>query len=346
MLRDKNSLGENSFYVLCGVFTVAFSVSYIHIFMLPMLIRSKLVLFLVELLVYSTGTTLFNKRRNIMTAVTVGLMTPVIFFGISYYHVAGVRIAIALGVGVALSAAYALAQFKYSKSKGSKKRRMILLGAVSLIVFSMGTSLVIPVGDFNAAKIIENKNNDQYEFSTYREEANLDHNMETVSKLDPSLYPSLEAGARMETIQVLARVEQNYLGISGVNIKYENLGKNTLGKANYEKNTVYINEELLKEESSENLVETLLHELYHLYTFRVIQVYQKLDREERGLLLFRVAEMSSQDMENYQDGDEDFEAYANQTCEYAARSYAEEGTKEIFERIAEYLRGGENDDRF
>ena len=218
---------------------------------------------------------------------------------------------------------------------------MILLGAVPLIVFSLGASMLIPAGDYSAFRQIEYSNNDEYEFTVYSDEKNLDHNMEAVSVLNPSIYPTLDEESRKDAVEELECVEANYLGIEPPAIEYADLGESTWGETDYEENTVRINAELLNDKTSENLVETLLHELYHVYTYRCIVLYNKLGKEDRGLLLFRVAEMCAQDFNNYESGEEDFEAYANQACEISARKYAEDGCAEIYERIGEYLEGKE-----
>ena len=345
MLRDRNTMGETAFYLLSAFLMTLLVVIYVNVFALPMFAQSRLfAVALVEFGVYCAGIIVFSQRRNFMTALSVGLMAPILFYVLAYYHVAGVRIAVALGVGVGLSLAYAFIQIRFSRSSGGKKRRMILLGAVPLIVFSLGASMLIPAGDYSAFRQIEYSNNDEYAFTVYDEEKNLDHNMEAVSVLDSSIYPSLDTESRMDAVEALECVEANYLGIEPPAIEYADLGESTWGETDYEENTVRINAELLKDKTSENLVETLLHELYHVYTYRCIVLYNKLGKEDRGLLLFRVAEMCAQDFNNYESGEEDFEAYANQACEISARKYAEDGCAEIYERIGEYLEGKKNEE--
>lgn len=68
-----------------------------------------------------------------------------------------------------------------------------------------------------------------------------------------------------------------------------------------------------------------------------MELFQKLDKEDRNLLMFYDASVYMEEFADYKDGDENFYAYYTQLAEIHAREAGETESLEYIEAINEYL---------
>ena len=85
------------------------------------------------------------------------------------------------------------------------------------------------------------------------------------------------------------------------------------------------------------MLDTLLHEVYHCYEHRLVEVYTAVNPELQRLRLFRDAADYADEMAQLVDPEEDYSAYAAQAKETDSRIYAATGVQEYYDRIAAYM---------
>ena len=117
----------------------------------------------------------------------------------------------------------------------------------------------------------------------------------------------------------------------GLRPHYFKLRKESLGRYNDSTKQIFINKSIFLDKSSEKLLDTVCHEVYHNYQHRLISVYMDMDEKNRNLKIFR------NEFCNYKNGSDDFNGYYTQICENDARKYAEERVKEYYKQIHTYL---------
>lgn len=100
---------------------------------------------------------------------------------------------------------------------------------------------------------------------------------------------------------------------------------------------VVINLEHIQNTYYYEVIETLIHEVHHAYQHDQVELYQKLDKEDRNLFMFYDASVYMKEFADYKDGDEDFYAYYTQLAEIHAREAGETKSLECIEAINEYL---------
>ena len=116
-----------------------------------------------------------------------------------------------------------------------------------------------------------------------------------------------------------------------------NLPENTLGSYDDSSRAVSISIEHLENDPVEEVLDTLLHEIYHCYEHRLAEVYTSADPELQRLRLFRDAADYAGEVAQPVDPEEDYSAYAAQAMETDSRIYAATGVQEYYDRIAAYM---------
>lgn len=101
---------------------------------------------------------------------------------------------------------------------------------------------------------------------------------------------------------------------------------------------VSFNEKRIEIERPEKILEACLHEAFHSYEYRLLDLYEASDSQYYDLLIFKRAEMYSYEMKNYISGNDDisFAYYYNQQMEIDAREYSAKRVKEYLNEIEEY----------
>lgn len=115
-------------------------------------------------------------------------------------------------------------------------------------------------------------------------------NISEVLKLQPEVWQDLTTAQRINTMQTICNIEVYYLGLPcAVTVSGANLPENTLGSYDDSSRAVSISIEHLENDPVEEVLDTLLHEIYHCYEHRLAEVYTSADPELQRLRLFRDA---------------------------------------------------------
>lgn len=172
-------------------------------------------------------------------------------------------------------------------------------------------------------------------------EQTIANNMETISLLKEDSWCGLTVQEKLDVLQVVANIEQEYLGLPYIlNVGTANLQGDTLGYYNDATRQIIVSVDHLLNGSPFDILTSLLHEVFHSFEYRCCDAWNDTDVELQSLMLYRNARTYAEEFENYIDGDTDFYSYYWQQCEVDSREYAESRIKDYYKKINEYF--GEN----
>lgn len=170
----------------------------------------------------------------------------------------------------------------------------------------------------------------------------LSNNIETVAKLHESTWKTLSLTDKLDVLGIVKNIEMRYFGIyHEVYLDTGNLDDNVLGCYNFKEHRITIDIEHLKSDSSEEVLNTLLHECKHVYDRVCVELYNHVDNDYKDMLIFYNISKYKQDFNNYTDCDENPFGYYLQSVEISAREYSELATLEYFEHINKYIQQSE-----
>lgn len=155
-------------------------------------------------------------------------------------------------------------------------------------------------------------------------------------KLHEDVWCKMTLQERLDLLQVVANLEQQYLGIpQSLEVRIKTLDCGVLGSYEDFSWRIYVDRALVEEGSSWQALVTIFHEAYHAYEHRMVDAYEKLGEEHRTLLAFREAKVYAQEFEEYIDSGDDVTGYYVQECEEDARNYSERRVLEYYEALTE-----------
>ncbi len=175
------------------------------------------------------------------------------------------------------------------------------------------------------------------------EEQTIANHMDTLVLLEDDVWEKLSVGDRLNVLQVVANIEQRYLGLPHeLNVGVLNLRERLAGYYNDDRHEIIVSMDCLLHDSPFSLVDVIAHEAYHAVQCRMVDAYDAASDDAKPLIFFYDASVYKDEFANYTDGIEDFCGYYSQKCEADARDYAEEAAYEYYIRISEYLNSRRN----
>lgn len=286
--------------------------------------------------------TLNHRRNTVNTAINIALPLS-IYTIIAYFRYIGVFVAVLLALAFVASVLYVVMTQEYSKSKAGKenkkfnKNRFSFLGAraistacCSLIVFYLfGTS----VTGFQLFRPNIGAEQESTSFSDYFEK-----NMETIALLEESRWEGLTTKEQLDVLQIVCNVEKARWGISHpIYIKSRAFKSDLLACYNNADHTVLINTSHLKDNSSMDILISILHECRHAYQHSLVDLYNSANGEQKNLAIFDVVKTYKAEFSDYKDGDYNYLEYYCQSVEEDSRNYSEHAANEYRDKILIYL---------
>lgn len=214
--------------------------------------------------------------------------------------------------------------------KDLKKRVSTLLLFLVLLIPSVMCFCVYGFQQPYSVPTIQKKLNSEtsLEYLTFQ-------NKEILQNLKSDTWSILSQEEKLNTLQAVANIETSYLTIQPLTLKSAKLRENVLGQYAMDKESIYIDSAYLKTAGSREAVDTVCHECRHAYQHDVVS---RLDWSDEDVLhhhYYRQANEWKVEMEYYEDGSEDLDAYYYQNIEADAREYAEDSTAYFMEFVAE-----------
>ena len=215
----------------------------------------------------------------------------------------------------------------FSKKKKVGKKVLKALGAyvklAGVVLFLAVIGPVFASMMFSTGTAFSKRVTDPVELTENRfsDTAIIEANKDSLSELTD--FDEMSVAEKLDTLQLLANIEAEYLGIERPIVVPYNLKENTWGEyTGRESNIIRIDAERLVTEEGKELFHTLFHECYHGYIEALIEKYPE---EKSGALLFeREMEAYRFEEENYVSPEqaEEFSLYAEQLCEIRCNEYA------------------------
>jgi len=291
----------------------------------------------------------FKMRRSGVSIMRNLLIPYGLYTAIAYFHIRKMLILVVITAAAGLSFTYALLVLgRRIKNRRNYKRILFrrLWRAVMAAqkIFAAGLAvilLVLGINVFFGSTVVKaSVNASQGPVG----EQTIANNMETLLKLQEDIWRELSAEERLGVMQVVANIEQRYLGLPhSLNVGALSLAEGQLGYYVDNTHEIIISVDSLMEGPVLEVLDTVCHEAYHSYEHRLVEVYKGTEQKNRSLRLFRQADSYMEEFGDYVNGKEDFCAYYEQDCEQDAREYAKEAVYDYCEKIGEYLEEGEKE---
>lgn len=165
------------------------------------------------------------------------------------------------------------------------------------------------------------------------EEWTIANNIETVCKLQDSVWSGLSLDERMDVLQVIANIEANYLGTDfELNVSSSPLEEYVLGQFSESSHSITLDMEHVKFDSSEDILTSLLHECRHGYQHSCVSLLDDFDEEDKNLYIYREIAEYKYGFANYNKI-----PYYSNPVEVDARQYARESVEDYRNRIKEHM---------
>lgn len=222
-----------------------------------------------------------------------------------------------------------LCAFKIRKRKAfdSKKNKIVLKR-----VFLLMTSVVLIVPSIISLFVYK------LESPHYEADDDTFAEMEILENTPPflcfksDLWESYSPQEKITELQYLCDYEAQKLGIPSVKISTKKLNSYVLGSHISESEEIIIDLEHLEDDTSENVVSTCLHEIYHSYQAYVVKNID-WDSELAKSEFCREAALWKDNLSNYTSGLWDYDTYKKQPLEIDAKNFAEKECEEIFSNV-------------
>lgn len=284
-----------------------------------------------------------NRRRNDLSMFINVTLPFSLYFAVTYIKVKPMAVMISAATAAVLALSYGTAvcvNYLRDAKAGivavspAKAAGKCLINMRTLCAIALCTTMFATYGlQFMGVSLLEGKS----KAADVGQRQTIAANIDTVLMLQEDRWALLSIEERMQVLKVVCDIEANYLGINEVRVCADPLGEETLGSYNDKTRCVTLSYELLEQEDAHTLLEVTLHEMYHAYQYRLVDLYNSLQTHERQLLLMRDAARYKENFDNYENGYKSYYAYATQECELDSDNYAAWGVEDYYNRIEAHL---------
>lgn len=166
----------------------------------------------------------------------------------------------------------------------------------------------------------------------------LTYNIDSISKIrSAESWEPLTTSQKLSVLQDVCNCESNYWGMDfKVSIVMDDLSEHTLGSYCDAERRIVIDKQHLENDAPEEILDTVLHEMYHAWESSLVRLYLDSSESQRKMRVFQHCDEYIREMANYQDGGDDFESFMAYYCQYLendSRLYAAEAVKEYYDEI-------------
>lgn len=300
--------------------------------------------FIISVCVMAVGIMVsWYRNRNYINVIENILLSWGVFVCITYMELYRERITYTLLVVASISFILSIfVLFRKIKRKDKRKKIMIRRIGNMAALWKRNSALamliiMVPVGISSLlyGTVLNSKVD---VVKVYGDEHGLKANIEVIADIEPSRWTELNIQEKLNVCQKIVNCEARYCGLSHeISVGTDDLSYGTLAYYSDSTHQVVIDMSHLENSYSYDVLKTLVHEVHHAYQHEQVELYQKLDEDERNLLMFYDASVYMEEFADYEDGNENFYAYYTQLAEIHAREAGETESLEYIEAINEYL---------
>ena len=179
----------------------------------------------------------------------------------------------------------------------------------------------------------------------YGDEYALSKNIDMFLYLQPEEWEKLgdDLDMKMAVLSAVVNTEGRYLGFNKkITLYTKNLDEGTRGYYSSINNAIYLDKNHILNDSSRDVLESCLHECFHVAQDQYVDLYNSLDEEYKNMYFLMDAKQLAKEFDSYVDGKSNYTRYYSQECERSARAYGKASAQAIFDRIDEYLKDHES----
>lgn len=133
-------------------------------------------------------------------------------------------------------------------------------------------------------------------------EQTIANNMDTILLLQEDEWEKLSAQERLDVLQAVANIEQRYLGLPNeLNVGVANLDADILGYYTDKTHEIIVSADSLLYDSPWEVLDTICHEAYHSYQYRLVEALNGADENSKNLRIFRKAYTYADEFTSYKD---------------------------------------------
>ena len=268
-----------------------------------------------------------------------------LYTSVSYFFVKKKLIFVVLIISVMLTILYAALIFSRKiKNKEKTKRilfrRALRVGIGAQYIFAVGFAVIMILLVYRITFTTTVIDSDVKSEVSESESWTISSNIEELSKFYPSTWEQLSVEEKMDLCGLVVNIECYSFGIPyQVSVGAANLREGVLASYSHPDHRVRISlEHLAMCPSSEDVLSSITHECCHAYQHGLVEAYEQLDDDYKGLFLFKYEKIGTyaKEFENYSSG-EDYDEYMSQQCEIDAYKHGERSARFYMERIYEYF---------
>ena len=322
------------------------------------MLYSKIILILCIGVASTVGTLIrWRKHMTFMAVLAEVVAGDGLYTMIAYGEFYQKRFRLIISLFLAWSVLYAFAALTRKvggksvwRMKRPEVRSLILRTRISRILHVSGLFFgvlmlltIIPVGcrrsaNKGIAQAREVTASDAGQGFSWNAEFDLEHNIDTIEKIrDNERWKPLSLQEKLNVLQTIANCEENYFGMDyQIRVIVDDFEDGCVGTYSEEEKIVRIDRSYLQNGSAEEALNVILHEMYHAYEHRLIDLYLDASEEQRKLRVFWHCAEYLEELKDYKSDWEDSEsflAYYNQYMEQDSRAYAEDAVIQYYYQI-------------
>lgn len=223
------------------------------------------------------------------------------------------------------------------KLRGSLRRLRQIVTIAACVSVSV---LPLAIYHFTNNKVDQSLNiQDEIEVDrVYGDQYSLANNIDTLKLIrDNETFQSLSFDSKCDVLDAVVYCEARYLGLSEINVKYNDMDENVLGTYDHSSRTITVNAKQIRNGNlaggeAHELLHTVLHECRHSYQHHLIDMYCDVGPLQRNLLAFTGNDVDEwiKNFKDYNSCDgsiEAFIAYKTQPVERDAEEYSQRNTR-------------------
>ncbi len=285
---------------------------------------------IISICVMAVGIAVWWKRnRNYRNLLENILLSWGVFVCITYMEVFKERFTYMLYALVVVSLVLSIIVL-FSRIKRKDKRRKIMIRRIEKVAAlwksnaAIGSLIImfpVAVSSLLYGTVLNSK---AEVVKVYGDEHSLKANIEIIADIEPSRWENLTIEEKLFVAQKIINTEARYYGLTHeILVGTDDLSGGTLACYRDSIHQIVIDLGHLEDSYSYYVLSSLLHEVHHAFQHNQVEIYQKLDEEDRNLLLFYDASIYMEEFADYEDGEENFYEYYTQLAEIRAREAGE-----------------------
>lgn len=281
----------------------------------------------------------WKKRRNLFS-MFVNILLPLIAYNvIARMGENSAVLLVAIGMTAVFTALYIMFILGQRIHEGSDKKRILknrfiyaVKGwrTVATVCFAAALVCIVVPASFSATEPSETVSEEVLKWS-------MADKAEAMLNLEEDKWKTLSHEEKEELVWTMINIEAGSLHIPHkIDVEIVSLEGNVAACYDDSVHIINIDDVYFDNCTAQSMLNTICHEVYHAYQFRLVDAYRQIDESLRKMEPFDAAGVYAAEFENYISSNEDSSGYENQLCEKDAYDYAKSRTEHNYQFLEVY----------